>query len=67
MVAELIPAYWIRLKKLKATAFFATFTGKDIHQYITIPGAHAKSELYEHILNPIKCNKCRSYGHTEKY
>ena len=66
-ITELIPAHWIKTKNMKATAFLATFKGKNIPQYISIPGEQAKTKLYEHIPNPIRCNKCQSYGHTEKY
>ena len=66
-ITELVPAHWIKTKNMKATAFLAIFKGKDNPQYISIPGEQAKTKLYEHIPNPIRCNKCQSYGHAEKY
>lgn len=66
-VTKLIPAYWIQIKNMKTTAFLATFEGRDISQYIEIPGEQAKSMLYEHILNSISGNTYQSYEHAEKY
>ena len=65
-IVSVAKANWITPRNSRATPFMIKFRGEACPDYITIPGEHLMTKVYEYKERPLQCRKCQKYGHVQK-